>query len=145
MQGSAETLHHLGAADTLVFDRIEQFDRAVLDQLHQVFVGGHNGHPHGFLARQPRIGRDQIVSLEALLFDAGYAERARCLSHQGKLRDQIFGRIGPIGFILGIDRVAKCDLARVEDNRQMAWFVAALGVFEQLPQHVTIARHRARR
>ena len=39
----AEFLHHLGRADRLLLDRVQHLD-ARPDQLHQVLVGGHDGH-----------------------------------------------------------------------------------------------------
>ena len=44
------------------------------------------------LAGQPRIGRDQVVGLEAGLLEAGNVEGAHRFADQRKLRDEIVRR-----------------------------------------------------
>ena len=58
----AELLHHLGRADRLLLDRVEHL-HARPDQLHQVLVGGDDGHLPARLGRGAGIGGDQVVGL----------------------------------------------------------------------------------
>ena len=51
-------------------------DHAVAHELHQVLVGRHDGGGRLGLAGEPRIGRDQVVGLEAGLLQARNVERA---------------------------------------------------------------------
>ena len=90
---------------------------------------------------EPRIGRDQIVGLEADLFQAGQVERAHRLADQRKLRDQIVRRRRPVRLVIGIELVAERDLGFVEDDRQMRRPVILGHVAQQLPQHVAEAEH----
>ena len=72
----AEIFDHLGDADAPLLaprvararGRIEHGD-AGLDQLHEVLVGGDDQHVGAALARQPRIGGDEIVGLVSVLLD----------------------------------------------------------------------------
>ena len=90
---------------------------------------------------EPRIGRDQIVGLEAGLFQAGQVERAHRLADQRELRDQIVRRRRPVRLVVGIELVAERDLGLVEDDRQMRRPVILGHVAQQLPQHVAEAEH----
>ena len=110
-------------------------------ELHQVLVGGHDGGGRAALAGQPHIGRDQIVGLEADLFQAGQVERAHRLADQRELRDQIVRRRRPVRLVIGIELVAERDLGFVEDDRQMRRPVILGHVAQQLPQHVAEAEH----
>ena len=89
----------------------------------------------------PRIGRDQIVGLEADLFQAGQVERAHRLADQRELRDQVVGRRRPVRLVIGVELVAERDLGLVEDDRQMRRPVILGHVAQQLPQHVAEAEH----
>ena len=138
----AKPLHHFGAGDTFVLHGVEQFDFAVHHQLHQVLVGGDNRHPGAGLAPQPCISGDQVVGLIAFHFDTGDAESARRVTHQGKLRNQIFRRRRTMRLVFLVELIAEGFLAGVENHCQMGRRVG-LHVLQQLPQHVAVARHRA--
>ena len=71
------------------------------------------------LARQPRIGGDQIVGLIARHLDAGDAEGAGGIAHQGKLRNQVFRRRRAVGLVFLVEIVAEGFLAGIENHRQM--------------------------
>ena len=87
------------------------------------------------------IGRDQVVGLEAALFEAGQVERAHRVADQRELRDQIVRRRRPVRLVVGIELVAERDLGLVEDDRQMRRPVVLGHVAQQLPQHVAEAEH----
>ena len=89
----------------------------------------------------PRIGRDQVVGLEAGLFEAGQIEGAHGVADQRELRDQIVRRRRPVRLVVGIELVAEGDLRLVEDDRQMRRPVVRRHVAQQLPQHVAEAEH----
>ena len=90
---------------------------------------------------EPRIGRDQIVGLEAGLFQAGQVERAHRLADQRELRDQVVRRRRPVRLVVGIELVAERDFGLVEDDGQMRRPVILGHVAQQLPQHVAEAEH----
>ena len=52
-----------------LFFMVSSMRDAGLDQLHQVLVGGDDRHLGAGLDRLPRIGRDEVVGLEAVLLD----------------------------------------------------------------------------
>ena len=137
----AEFLDHLGDADAAILHGVVHRD-LVGHELHQILVGGDDGGGCAALAAEPRIGRDQIVGLEAGLFQAGQVERAHRLADQRELRDQIVGRRRPVRLVVGIELVAERDLGLVEDDRQMRRPVILRHVAQQLPQHVAEAEHR---
>ena len=136
----AEFLDHFGNADTAILHGVVHRD-LVGHELHQILVGGDDGGGRAALAGEPRIGRDQIVGLEAALFQAGQVERAHRLADQRKLRDQVVRRRRPVRLVVGIELVAERDLGFVEDDRQMRRPVILGHVAEQLPQHVAEAEH----
>ena len=78
-------------ADALVLHGVVH-DHAVVHELHQVLVGRHDGGGGAGLAGMPRIGRDQVVGLEAGLLQAGDVEGAHRLADQRELRDEVVGR-----------------------------------------------------
>ncbi len=67
----------------------------------------------------------------------------RGIAHDGELRDQIFGRLSAIGLVFGKYFIAKTKAAGIKDDRQMAGLIARFGVFQEFPEHVGKARHRA--
>ncbi len=89
----AEFLDHLGAADRLVLHRVEHRD-VVTDELHQILVGGHDGGLGARLGREPRIGRDQIVGLEPVLFQAWQIEGRHRLADELELGNRSSGGSG---------------------------------------------------
>src|SRR5256885_11211027 len=58
--------------------------------------GSHDGARRFRLAGEPRIGRDQVVGLEARLFQARNVEGFDRLADQRKLRDEIGRHVGPV-------------------------------------------------
>jgi hypothetical protein len=66
-----------------------------------------------------RVGRDQVVGLVAVLLDRRQAEGAHGVAHQRKLRHEIFGRIGPMRLVGGIELAAERILRLVENDREM--------------------------
>ena len=136
----AEFLDHLGAADLLVLHGVEH-DDAVIDELHQVLVRGDDGGGGAGCAGLAHIGRDQVVGLEAVLFQAGNVEGVDRLADELELRAQIVGRIGPVRLVVGIHLRAEGLLRLVEDHREMRRLVL-LHVAQELPQHVAEAEYR---
>ena len=136
----AELLDHLGNADAAVLHGVEH-RHLVGDELHQVLVRGDDGRGGAALAGLARIGRDQIVGLEAALLEAGQVERAHGLADQRKLRDQIVRRRRPVRLVVGIELVAEGDFRLVEDDGEMRRPVVRRHVAQQLPQHVAEAEH----
>ncbi len=135
----AELLDHLRHADALVLHLVVHLD-AVADELHQVLVGGHDRHRRARLARLAGIGRDQVVGLEALLLDAVHGEGAGRVADDLELRPQILRRLRPVRLVVGVDLVAERDGRVVEDHREMGRRLA-VGLAQQLPQHVAEAVH----
>ena len=84
----AEALDHLRLADRLVLHGVVH-DDAGLDELHQVLVGGDDGHVGAGVDRLERIGGDDVVGLVALLLDAGDVEGAHRVAHQRELGDEV--------------------------------------------------------
>ena len=87
----AELLDHLGDADAAVLHGVVEHHR-VADELHQVLVGRHDGGRRLGLAGEPRIGRDQVVGLEAVLLQAGDVEGVHRLADQRELRNEVVRR-----------------------------------------------------
>ena len=143
--GDAELLQHLRRGQAPVFHGVEQFDLAVHHQLHQILVGRDDGTAGARLARQSRIGGDQVVGLIALHLDTGDAEGAGRIAHQRELRDQVFGRGRAVRLVFLVDFVAEGLFAGVENHRQMGRLLRTFHVLQQLPQHVAVAGHRAGR
>jgi len=101
-------------------------------------VGTYNDHLFARFARQPRIGRDEVVGLEARKLDRRQIERARCFAHDRELRLEIFGRIGAVGLVFGIEFVAEAHARGVENDRDA---VARMG-FDEAGHHVAETHHR---
>ncbi len=136
----AEFLDHLGAADLLVLHGVEH-DDAVADELHQILVRGDDGGGGAGLAGLPDIGRNQIVGLEAGLFQAGQIEGVDRLADQPELRPQIVGRLRAVRLVVGIHFGAEGLLGEVEHHRKVRRLVLRLHVAQKLPQHVAEAEH----
>ncbi len=139
-----ELLDHLLGADAAVLHDVEHLDTAA-HQLHQVLVRGDDRDGPARLARLLGVGGDDVVGLEALHLDAGQVEGARRLADQRELRAQVFRRLGPLGLVGGVERVAERVGGMVEDHRHVGGRVGALGVLDHLEDHVAEARHRAYR
>ncbi len=137
----AEFLDHLGYADAAILHGVVH-DDAVGDELHQVLVGGHDGRGRAPFAGQPRIGRDQVVGLEAGLLQAGQVEGAHRLANEGELGNEVVRRRRPVCLVLRIDLVAEGDFRLVEDDGQMRRPVVLRHVAQQLPEHVAETEHR---
>ena len=135
----AELLDHLGRADAAVLHGVVHGD-AVADELHEVLVGRHDRGRRLGLAGEPRIGRDQVVGLEAGLLQAGDLEGVHSLADQRELRDQILGRIRPVRLVFGVEFGAEGFFRLVEHHRQVGRLVV-LHLGQQLPQHVAEAEH----
>ena len=137
----AEFFDHRGAADPLVLHGVEH-DDAVADELHQILIRRDDGGGGAGFAGLPHIGRDQIVGLEAVLFEARQIEGVHRLADELELRAQIVGRIGPVRFVIGIHRGAEGLFRLVEHHREVGRLFIRLHVAQQLPQHVAEAEHR---
>ena len=137
----AELLDHLGDADALVLHRVVH-DDAVVHELHQVLVGRHDGGGRLRLAGEPRVGRDQVVGLEAGLLQAGDVEGVHRLADQRELRDQIVRR-RPAGAPCIRDRnrcgrsSPTCRTPPRDASARSSGFMS----LQQLPQHVAEAEH----
>ena len=141
----AKPFDHFGSGEPLILHGIEQLDFAIDDKLHQILIRRHNGGARAGFAGRPRIGGDQIVGLESRLLDASDAEGARRGAHQRELRNKIIRRIGPVRFVLRIERVAERGFPGVENHRKMRRPVAVAQILQQFPEHVGEAGDRARR
>ena len=133
-----EFLDHLLAPDLQLLHRVEHADLLV-DQLHQVLVGGDDDHLAAGLGHLSGVGGDQVVGLVAVELQRRHAERPCGLAHQGKLRDQILRRRRAVSLVLVVELVAEGLLGAVEDHRQMGGLLQ-LHLAEELPQHVAEAR-----
>ncbi len=138
--GDAEFLHHLGGADAAVLHGVVH-DDAVVDELHQVLVGGDDGGGGAGFARLAHIGRDQVVGLEAGLLEARQVEGAHRVADQRELRDEVVRRVRPVRLVVGIELVAEGLLRLVEHHGEMGRPLLRLHVAQQLPQHVAEAVH----
>ena len=138
----AEALHHLGLAEHLVLHRVVHA-HAGPDELHQILVGGNDGHLGARLGRLARIGRDQIVGLVAPLLDARDIEGMHRVADQRKLGDEIVGCLRPVRLVVGVQFVAERMLGKVENGGDMRRRVELAGLAQQLPQHAAEAVHGA--
>ena len=86
------------------------------------------------------IGRDQVVGLKAVLFEARQIESVHRLADELELRPQVVGRIGPVRLVVGIHLGAERLFRFVEHHREMGRLVL-LHVAQELPQHVAEAEH----
>ena len=140
----AELLDHFVAADPFHLHRVEHRD-AGANELHQVFVGRHDGNVTACVHRLFGIGRDQIVGLVAIELDAGDVEGLHGVADERKLRKKLFRRRRPLGLVLRVDLVAKRLASRVKDHRNVRRSFGRLGLTEELPKHCAKAVHGADR
>ena len=148
LRPDAEFFMDLSKADFLAFHQIGHSDPArpfLIDQLHQVLVGGNYGHLRPGRLRLPSIGRDDVVRLIALNLDAGQTEGARGVADQAELRAQILRRFWAVRLVFGIDVIAEGDGGSVEDDRHMGRLIIALQIPQHFPDHVAKAGNRAHR
>ncbi len=130
----AELLDHLVAADLLALHGVEH-DDARPHELHQVLVGGDDGHVAAGIDDLARVAGDEVVRFEALLFDAGDVERLHGVADQRELRNELVRRRRPVGLVLLIDRVAEGLARGVEYHRQVRRRLRGLRLAQELPQH----------
>ena len=138
----AEALHHLVLADHLVLHGVVHA-HARAHELHQVLVGGDDGHVGAGFQRLARIGGDDVVGLVALLLDAGDVERLHRVADQWELRDEVFGHVGAVRLVVFEQLVAEGACRIVEDHREMGRRRQLAGLAQQLPQHGAEAVHGA--
>ena len=132
----AETLPNLRDADVQLLPRVE--DRyLVRNQLHQIFVAGHQGDGVPFPFQLPGKTSQQIVRLVTRQFDHRQAKGPNHLPNQGELGNQIVGRIGPVGFVRRIEFGTETDAGDIEHRTQ----VRGLFVGNQFQQHGREAEH----
>ena len=134
---NAELLEHLFRAGALVLHGVEQAD-PVIDQLHQVLVGGDDNHFLIPLTRLSGIGGDQVVSLVALKLDRRQSKCPHGIADQAELRAQVFRRCLAVRLVLGIDFVAEGVGFGVKDNAD----IMRVEIGQQLQQHVAEAIDR---
>jgi len=65
------------------------------------------------------VSCDDVVRLKAILFDARQIQRARRITHDGKLWAQVFGRRIAIGFVLIVNLVPKRLALGVKNDREI--------------------------
>ena len=136
----AEFLEYFRRADALVLHGVVEHHR-VADELHQVFIRRYNGGRRLGFAGEPRISGDQVVGLEAGLFEAGNIEGAHRLADQRELRNEIVGWRRAVGFVFAIHVAAEGFFRLVEDHGQMGWPIVGRHLLQQLPQHIAEAEH----
>ncbi len=153
--GHGLEIDHLFRRHAPLFDHVRNGDLLVLhavvhrhlrrDELHEVLVGGNDGHVGARLLGKPCIGRDEVVGLVAFLLDAGQVEGAGGVADEPELRDQILRRRCPVGLVLIVEPVAEGLRGIVEDHGQMCRRHAHGGVArvgQKLPEHVAESRDR---
>ena len=140
----AEALHHLVLADHLVLHGVVHA-HAWAHELHQVLVGGDDGHVGAGFLRLARIGGDEVVGLVALLLEAGDVEGSHRVADQRELRDEVLRHVRAMRLVIGIELVAERVLGKVEDHREMGRRAKLAGLAQQLPQHGAEAVHGADR
>jgi hypothetical protein len=119
----APLLEDVGGADQAVLHRVPEQDRRALlvadvDQLHQVLVGRDDDDALAGPLRLHRVGRDDVVGLDAGLLDHRQAERGGRPADQRELRDEVLGRRRALGLVGGVQRVAVAGAAVVEHREQ---------------------------
>ncbi len=129
-----------GAALDAGFEVVEQ--DLVGDHLHQVLVGRDDQDVGAGLLRLDRIGGDQVVGLEAGLFDRLEAEGGDRLAHQGKLRDQVVGRLAAGALVVGVDLLAEGVFRLVEEDGEVGRHDADGALADEL---VELGREQAER
>ena len=95
---------------------------------------------HGGLANSDYWG-DQVVGLEAPLFEAGQVEGVHRVADQWELRPQIVRRIRPMRLIVGIHLGAERALGQIEHHGEMRRLFLRLHVAQKLPQHIAETKH----
>ena len=150
--GHAEFLDHFRNVDADILHGVEHVDIAGAlgttgraDQLHQILVGGDDGHLPALRGGGASVGSDQIVGLQPGFLDAGQRESTGRLAHQRELRHQILRRGGAVGLVGGEHLVAERGARLVEDDGKVRRPVGLVQVVRQLPQHGGIAIDRAHR
>ena len=134
LRPDAEFLAHLGGTDRLRFQGIEHAD-AVVDELHQILVGGDDGDAGAALLKDARVCRDEVVGLVIGRLDPAEVEGLRRLAHQLELRHEIGGRLRPVRLVSFVEAVAEGPLGRVEDDGH----AVGIALLHQLQQHVSEA------
>ena len=117
-------LDDLIAADAAVLHLVEHTD-LIVDELHQILVGRDDRDLRARRDRLARIGRDNVVGLEAGNLDGVQIERLACFLNQRELRHQFFRRGRTLGFVIGINIVAKRFAGGIENDRDMIGFGVA--------------------
>ena len=140
----AEALHHLVLADHLVLHGVVHA-HARAHELHQVLVGGDDGHVGAGFQRLARVSGDEVVGLVALLLEASDVERSHRIADEGELRDKVLWHVRAVRLVVGIELVAERLFGKVEDHRKMGRRAEFAGLAEQLPQHGAEAMHGADR
>ena len=113
--------------------------------MHQILVGGDDGHLPPLGQRCLGIGGDHIVRLDIFFLDQRQRERAGCVPDHRELRLQILRRFRPIRLILVVKIVAETGPGLVQHHRHMGRSVGLVELVGQLPQHRRIAIDRANR
>ncbi len=144
LRPDAEFLDYFLAANALVFHRVVE-RHAIAHELHQILIGRDDGGGSPRLGGKPCIGGDQIIRLVIFLLDRGDVEGANRIADEFKLRAQIFGRLGPVGFVFGIKPIPEGLGGMVENDRQMGRPLARYRITQKLPQHVAEPGHGADR
>ena len=130
----AELLDHLVAADLLALHGVEH-DDAGPHELHQVLVGGDDGHVAAGIDDLARVAGDEVVRLEAVLLDAGDVERLHGVADERELRDELIRRRRTVRLVVLVDLLAEGLLRRVEDDGEMGRCLGGLRLAQELPQH----------
>ncbi len=138
----AEFLAHLVGPDGLVLHGVEH-DEAGLDQLHEVLVGGDDGHVAAGSQHALGVGGDEVVGLVAALLEAGDVEGLDGLADERELGNELLGRRRAVRLVVLVDLVAERLLAVVEYDGEVRGPARPPGVLQQLPQHGAKAVHGA--
>ena len=131
----AEFLHHLIAADTLVFHGVVH-RHAVVHELHEVLIGRHDRTARAGLAGFTRISRDQVIGLEAGLLERGNVEGFHRIANEWELRNKIARHVRAVRLVFLVHLGAEGFFRLVEHDGEMRRLVLGLHVPQQLPQHV---------
>ena len=129
--GDAEFGEDFVGADRLLLDGVEHAD-AVVDQLHQVLVGGDDGSAEAGFGGLGGVGGDEVVGFPVGQFDGGDAEGGGGVSDEGELGFELVGGLGAVGLVVAVEFVAERGAAGVEDDGD----VGALVLLEQAGEHV---------
>ena len=127
----AELLDDLGGADRLLLDGVLHHD-AVVDELHQVLVGGHDGGAPAGSGGRAGVAGDEVVGLPVGQLDRGDAEGGGGVADEGELRDQLRRRLGALGLVLVVQVVPEGGAPGIEDDGDVGAFV----VLQQAGEHI---------